>query len=335
MKIFLTNFNWLQNLWVRVLLAFTVSIISTAGLAQKLPSAPIHIVVPYPPGAGTDIMARALAQRLQVTLNHTTVVENRAGANGLIGIQSVVNSTPDGLTLLFTPSSPISAGPHIYPVTYNVLKDLAPVARVATGNFVLVANPSVPFKTLDGLVAYAKKYPGKLTFASAGIGSQAHLDLEMLSKAAGIEVLHVPYKGGGPAAVDLLAGHVQLFFESLPVMLPHIKAGTMIALGVTSTEPSPFLPGVPAISKVYKDFDVELANPWYGSFAPAGTPNPILVMLNKQFHDAFNSPEVQRGLPQGGFVAVSEESPADFNAFLRTNYDKFGKLIKSLDIKVK
>jgi tripartite-type tricarboxylate transporter receptor subunit TctC len=222
----------------------------------------------------------------------------------------------------------------MYPVSYNVLKDLAPVARVATGNFVLVAHPSVPFKTLDGFVTYAKANPGKLTFASAGAGSQAHLDLEMLSKAAGIKVLHVPYKGGGPAAVDLIGGHVQLFFESLPVMLPHIKAGTLIALGVTSPEPSPFLPGVPAIAKTYKSFDVELANPWYGIFAPAGTPEPILKMFSEKYHEAIRDPGVLAALPVGGFVAAPAVPPAEFAAFLRTNYDRFGTLIKSLDIKV-
>jgi tripartite-type tricarboxylate transporter receptor subunit TctC len=334
MKILCAGYYKSQRWWVCALSAFALSIMSTAGLAQTLPSGPVHIVVPYPPAAGTDIMARALGQRLQISLGRPVVVENRAGANGVIGIQSVVNSTPDGLTLLFTPSSPIVASPHMYPVTYNILKDLAPVALVATGNFVLVANPSVPFKTLDGFIAYAKEHPDKLSFASAGIGSQAHLDLEMLSSAAGIKVLHVPYKGGGPAATDLLGGHVQLFFESLPVMLPHIKAGTLIALGVTSPEPSPFLPGVPAISATYKNFDVELANPWYAAFAPAGTPEPTLNMLNKEFHEAIRNPELQANLPVGGFVVAPARSPAEFAAFLRTNFDNFGTLIKSLDIKV-
>lgn len=333
MKTLLAGENALQGWWMRTLFAFALSTISAVAQAQTLPSGPLRVIVPYPPAAGTDLMARALAQQLQVSLNHTVVVENRAGANGAIGIQAVANSTPDGLTLLFTPSSPIVAGPHMSPVTYNVLKDLAPVARVATGNFVLVANPSVPFKSLTAMVAYAKQNPGKLNFASAGMGSQAHLDLEILSKVAGIQVLHVPYKGGGPAAVDLIGGHVQLFFESLPVMLPHIKSGALIALGVTSPEPSPFLPGVPAISQTYKDFDVELANPWYATFAPAGTPEPILKLLNKHLQEAIRSPEVKKALPEGGFVVTAEHSPADFGVFLRTNYEHYGTLIKSLDIK--
>jgi tripartite-type tricarboxylate transporter receptor subunit TctC len=324
----------LQRSALVALAAALVSLVSIPALAQVLPSGPIRVIVPYPPAAGTDTMARALAQRMQVNLGQPVVVENRAGANGMIGIQAVVSAPPDGTTLLFTPNSPIVAGPHMYPVTYDVRKDLAPVALVATGTFVLVAHPGVPFKTLDGLVAYAKQNPGKLSFASAGAGSQAHLNLEILSSAAGIKVLHVPYKGGGPAAVDLIGGHVDLFFESLPIMLPHIRSGAMVALGVTSAQRSPFLPNVPAIIEQVKGFETDLSYPWYGAFAPAGTPDPILARLNVELHKVIRDPEVQRSLPEGGFVVAPPLPPAEFAAFLRTNYERFGTMIKSLNINV-
>lgn len=318
--------------WTGALAFALLSFVALPAPAQDLPSGQMRVIVPYPPGAGTDTMARALARQVAKSLDRPIVVENRAGANGMIGIQSVVASPADGLTMLFTPNSPIVSGPHMNPVTYDVHKDLAPIARVATGNFVLVGHPTVPFKTLEELIAYAKKNPGKLNFASAGVGSQAHLNLEMLARAADIKVVHVPYKGGGPAATDLLAGHVHLFFESLPIMLPHIRSGRLVAFGVTSAEPSPFLPKVPAIAKSLKDFDVELANPWYGTFAPAGTAEPALKKLNAEWHAAIRGPEVQRTLPEGGFVVAPAVSPAEFGAFLRTNYDRFGAVIKSLGL---
>jgi tripartite-type tricarboxylate transporter receptor subunit TctC len=302
--------------------------------AQDYPSKPVRIVLPYPPGSGTDAYARVIAQQLSGQLGQPVVVENRPGANGVIGIDSVVKSTADGYTLLFTPNSPIVASPHLYPATYDVRKDLEPVALVATGNFVLVGHPSVPFQTLGELIAHAKANPNRLTFASAGSGSQAHLNYEMLKSGAGFECLHVPYKGGGPATIDLLGGQVQLFFESLPIMLPHIRSGKLKAFGVTSPQRSAFLPEVPAIVELVKSFDIRIGNPWYGAFAPAGTPEAVLRRLNAELHKAAQDPEMQRRLPEGGFVAAPNTTPADFRNFLRTNYELFGKLITSLNIKV-
>lgn len=316
------------------LLAILLALLPDVAWTQAYPAAPIRVVVPYPPGAGTDAMARALAHQLTSDLSSPFVVENRAGANGMIGIESVVKSNPDGHTVLFTPNSPIVVGPHIYPVPYDVRKDLAPVARVATGVFVLVAHPSVPFRDVDGLVTFAKQNPGKLIFASAGSGSQAHLNLEMLRRAAAIEVVHVPYKGGGPAAVDLLGGQVQLFFEALPIMLPHIRAGKLVALGISSSERSPFLPDVPAISASIKGFNSDLGNPWYAVFAPRKTPDAMLRTLNAALHKAIRSPDLQRRLPEGGFVVAPAVGPTDFDEFLKGNYDEYGKLIRTLGLKV-
>ncbi|MBI2225161.1 MAG: tripartite tricarboxylate transporter substrate binding protein [Betaproteobacteria bacterium] len=316
-------------------LASAILLLPVTGLAQEYPSKPVRLVVPYPPGAGTDVLARVLAQRVSTQLGQNVVVENRPGANGVIGIESVVKSAADGYTLLFTPNSPIVSNPHLYPISWDMLKDLDPVALVATGNFVLVGHPSVPFQTLDELIAYAKNNPRKLTFASAGVGSQAHIDFEMLKSGAGIDALHVPYKGGAPAAVDLLGGQVQLFFEALPVMLPHIRSGKLKAFGVTSAQRSAFLPGVPAIIELVKSFDTGLGNPWYGVFAPAGTPDAVVRQLNSELHKAAQAPDIQRRLPEGGYVAAPNTTPAEFRTFVRTKYELVGKLIASLGLKVK
>jgi tripartite-type tricarboxylate transporter receptor subunit TctC len=304
------------------------------GFAQDSASRPLRLVIPYPPGSGTDALARVVAQFLGGLLNQSVIVDNRSGANGVIGIELVVKSAPDGHTLLFTPNSPVVASPHLYPMSFDIRRDLGPVALIATGNFVMVGHPSVPFRTLEEFIAYAKNNPKKLIFASAGSGSQAHLNYEMLKSGAGIECIHVPYKGGGPAGIDLLGGQVQLFFESLPVMLPHIRSGKLKAFGVTSPQPSPFLPDVPAIVSIVKTFDVRLGNPGYGVFAAAATPDPVLMKLNATLHRAVQDPELLRRLPEGGFVPSPNTTPAEFRNFYRTNYELFGNLIRTLNIKV-
>ena len=324
-----------RTLLVYALLASAIPVFPTIVLAQDYPSKPVRLVVPYPPGSGTDVLGRVLAQGVSAQLGQNVVVENRAGANGVIGIESVVKSAADGYTLLFTPNSPIVSNPHLYPISWDMLKDLDPVALVATGNFVLVGHPSVPFRTLVELIAYAKSNPRKLTFASAGSGSQAHINFEMLMSGAGIDVVHVPYKGGAPAAVDVLGGQVQLFFESLPIMLPHIRSGKLKAFGVTSPQRSGYLPEVPPIVEVVKSFDTGLGNPWYGVFAPAGTPDAVLRRLNADLHKAAQAPDLQSRLPEGGFVAAPNTTPAEFRNFVRTKYEQVGKLIASLGLKVK
>jgi tripartite-type tricarboxylate transporter receptor subunit TctC len=302
--------------------------------AAEFPAKPVRIILPYPPGSGTDAFARVLAAQLTEQLGQSFVVENRPGANGVIGIDYVIKSPADGYTLLFTPNSPIVASPHLYPATYDVRKDLDPVAMVATGNFIMVGHASVSFKNLNEFIAAAKAAPGKITFASAGAGSQAHLNYEMLKAGAGIDCLHVPYKGGGPATIDLLGGQVQLFFESLPIMLPHVRAGKLRAFGVTSPQRSPFLPEVPSISEQVKGFDVRIANPWYGAFAPSNMPEAVLAKLNAEFHKAVQDPAMQRRLPEGGFIAAPTTTPNQFREFVRVNHDLFGNTIRALNIKV-
>jgi tripartite-type tricarboxylate transporter receptor subunit TctC len=317
------------------LLASFCWLLPSTSFAQDYPSKPVRLVVPYPAGSGTDVLARAIAQRVSAQFGQSVVVDNRAGANGVIGMESVVRSPADGYTLLVTPGSPIVFNPHVYPISWDMLKDLDPVALVATGNFVLVAHPSVPLQNLGELIAYAKHNPRKLTYASAGVASQAHIDFEMLMSGAGIDVVHVPYKGGAPAAVDLLGGQVQLLFEALPIMLPHIRSGKLKAIGVTSPQRSAYLPDVPSIVEAVKNYDTKLGNPWYGVFAPAGTPEAVLRKLNLELHKAVQAPELLSRLPEGGYVPAANTTPGEFRAFVRTNYELAGKLITALGLNAK
>jgi tripartite-type tricarboxylate transporter receptor subunit TctC len=305
----------------------------TGAQAQEYPSKPIRIVVPYPPASGTDVLARAIAQRLSEEVGQPVIIDNKGGANGAIGMESVARAAPDGYTILFTPGSPVLTTPYLYHLNFDALKELEPVALLANGTFAMVGNPSVPYQTLAQLIDYARKNPGKMTCASAGAGSQAHINFEMVRHEAGFECVHVPYKGGGPALVDVLGGQVQLFFDSLPVMLPHIRAGRLKVFAVTSSTRSPFLPDTPSLSESLKGVDTALANPWYAVFAPAGTPPALVQRLNTILHKVAQSPELVRQLPDGGFVPAPTTTPAEFRAFYRAKYEAAGKTIQSLGIK--
>lgn len=290
-------------------------------------------MVPYPPASGTDVLARAIGMRLSEELRQPVIIDNKGGANGAIGMENVVKSPPDGYTLLFTPASPVLTTPYLYRLNFDALKELEPVAMVATGTFALVAHPSVPYQNFGQFIDYAKKNPGKVSCASAGSGSQAHLNFEMAKNAAGFDCVHVPYKGGGPALIDVLGGQVQVFFESLPVVLPHIRSGRLKVFAVTSAARSPFLPEVPAMSETLKGVDTGLSNPWYAVFAPTGTPPAVVNRLNAVLHKVAQSPELVRQLPEGGFVPAPSTSPSEFQAFYRAKYTLAGKTIQSLAIK--
>jgi tripartite-type tricarboxylate transporter receptor subunit TctC len=306
-----------------------IALVPTVGLTQGFPTKPVRLVVPYPPGGGTDILARQIAEKISSQPGQVMIVENRPGANGVIATDVVVKSPSDGTVLLFAPTSVIAANPHLYSVSFDVLKDLAPVALLATGQFVLVAHPSVPFDTLPGLIAAAKAAPGKLTFASSGTGSHAHLALEMLKGAAGIDFLHVPYQGGAPALTDLLGGQVQLLFDVVPAVLPHIRSGKLKALAVTRVKRATLLPLVPSIGETIPGFD---SGPWYGVFAPARTNPGTIARFNDEFAKATKLPDLHKRLIESGYE-VENFSLSEFQQMVRADYDLFGKLIKTLNIK--
>ncbi len=256
--------------------------------AQDYPSRPVKIIVPTPPGGPVDVMARITANYLQTALGQAFVIENRGGAGNTIGSKDAAEATPDGYTLLYSSASGLVIAPLLHPdAGYNPQTDYAPIALVAATSNVLVVNPAVPAKTVAELVAYAKANPGKVNFSSGGIGVLPHLIGEMFKAQAGVDIVHVPYKGGGPSINDLIAGNVQMTFESTTVLLPLIKAGKLRALAVTTKKRIPQLPDVPTmVESGYPNF---VTTAWTGLLAPAHTPAPIVAKLNATINEGLTN----------------------------------------------
>lgn len=297
-----------------LLLAGSAMNILPAQAAQDFPSRPITLVVPFPAGGTPDILARILSESLAKRLGQPLIVENRAGASGNIGAQAVARAKPDGYTLLMCAFG-CSVAPALYtPAPYNAVKDFAPVSMVGTVPSVLVVNPKVPFQDVSGMIAFAKANPGKLNSASSGIGTSAHLATELLNTEAGISLTHVPYKGAGQVAADLLGGQVDMYFDNLPASLANIRSGKLRALAVASRERSSSIPDVPTFAQAgLPDFVI---TPWFGIMAPAGTPEPVLTQLNAAFVAALTSPDVGERMEQLGVqtAAGSRQELGDFVA---------------------
>jgi len=271
--------------------------------AADYPAKPMTVIVPFPAGGTPDILARQLSDAVARQLGQPFIVDNRGGAGGNIGAQAVARAKPDGYTLLMCAFS-CSVSPLIYnPAPFNIQKDFAPVAMLGTVPSVLVVNPKVPAKTLPELLAYARANPGKLNAASSGVGGSAHLAIELLRTRAHAEVTHVPYKGAGQVAADLLAGQVDMYFDNLPASLASIKAGKLRALAVASEKRSPSIPDVPTFAEAgVPNF---LITPWFGLMAPAGTPEPVLEQLNKALNNALRDPAVVSRMEQLGVVTAA------------------------------
>jgi len=282
--------------------------------AAEFPDRPVSIVVPFPAGGTPDILARVLGEAVGKRLGQPVVVDNRGGAGGNIGAQAVARAKPDGQTLLMCAFG-CSVAPLIYkPAPYDIKKDFAPVAMLATVPSVLVVNPKVPAKSVGELLAYARANPGKLNSASSGVGTSAHLATELLRAQTGVDLTHVPYKGAGQVATDLLGGQVDMYFDNLPASLPSIKSGKLRALAVASEKRSPSVPDVPTFAEAgVPNFVI---TPWFGLLAPAGTPEPVLQRLNAAFNDALKDPAVAERMTQLGVVtaAGSRAALADFIA---------------------
>lgn len=264
------------------------------------PTRPISVVVPFPAGGTPDILARVLGDAVGRQLGQPMVVDNRGGAGGNIGAQAVARAKPDGYTLLMCAFG-CSVAPLIYrPAPYDIQKDFAPVAMLATVPSVLVVNPKVPAKTLQELLAYARANPDKLNSASSGIGTSAHLATELLRTQQGLQITHVPYKGAGQVAADLLGGQVDMYFDNLPASLPSIRAGKLRALAVASDRRSPSIPDVPTFAEAgVPNFIIA---PWFGLLAPAGTPEPVLERLNNAINQALREPAVVERMNQLGML---------------------------------
>lgn len=306
----------------------TLAMVAFAPLAsaQAWPAKPIKIVVPFPPGGSTDNVGRLLAVELGKLLNQTVIVENKGGANGNIGVDQVAKSAPDGYTLLLSGVGSNAINYSLYKKMPFSDKDFAHISLLATGPNVLVVNPEFPSKTFKDFIALAKANPGKYSSASSGSGSSGHLAMEMLKQAAGIDILHVPYKGGAAAITDVIGGQIPMLFINQDNALPQVQAGKLRALAVASIERNPVYPDVPTIAESgYPGFS---AVSWFGLSAPAGTPKEVIAKLHEATVKAMNVAEVKTRLQSVGFVVVAN-TPAQFNDFVNSEIAKWGKAAKA------
>jgi len=300
-------------------------------LAQSYPVKPIRLVLPYPPGGGTDVIARPLAQKLTEQLGQQVIVDNRGGAGGNIGMEFVAKSPADGYTLLFALTAQYAVNPSLYPkLPYDPVRDYAPISLLANAPYLLVVHPALPAKSVAELVALVKARPGQLSYSSSGNGSGAHLAGEMLRSLARVEIVHVPYKGAGPAMPDLIAGQVQLSFITYTAAGPHIKTGRLRALGVTTAKRSPTLPDLPAIGETVAGYDSAV---WYGFAAPAGTPLEIVSKLNAEVLRVLAAPDFRSRITLEAVSPIGS-TPEEFGSFMKSEIVRWAKVVKDSGAKV-
>jgi tripartite-type tricarboxylate transporter receptor subunit TctC len=306
--------------------------IATVASAQGYPNRTIRLVVPFPAGGTTDILARAVSQKLTEALGQAVVVDNRAGAAGNIGSDLVAKSTPDGYTLLMGTVGTHAINPSLYSkMPYDHYKDFVPVVLVAGVPNVLVVNPALPVNSVADLIKLAKEKPGQINFASSGSGTSIHLSGELFKTMAGVDMTHIPYKGSSPALTDLIGGQVQIMFDNLPSSLPQIKAGKLRAIAVTSMKRAPALPDIPTINESgLPGFE---ASSWFGVLAPAGTPASIVTRINAEVNKWLESADAREKLLGQGAEAAGG-SPEQFAAYIRVESEKWAKVVKASGAKV-
>jgi tripartite-type tricarboxylate transporter receptor subunit TctC len=300
-------------------------------VAQQYPSKAIRFVVPYVPGGGTDTVARLTGQKLSEALGQAVVIDNRPGAGGVIGGEIVAKSPPDGYTIMLASSSPITVAPHIQKrMPYDPLKDFTPVTLIAIVPALLAVHPALPVKSVKDLIALAKAKPGALTFSSSGNGGTGHVSGEMFKMLAGVDMLHVPYKGTAPATTAVVSGEVSLTFGNMISLLPQVKMGKLRALAVTTAKRSPVLPNIPTVAETLPGY---LSGPWYGVLAPAGLPPAILSRLNQELVKVVHSREVSDSLRSEGAEPIGS-SPAEFAAHIKSELERMGKVVRQSKMKV-
>ena len=312
------------------LVAFLAALaVSGAAAAQTYPTKPVRLIVAFAPATTSDIIGRMLAEKLSQQMGQPFVVENRTGAGGTIAADQVAKSAPDGYTLLMsTAALPVSA--HVYPdLKYDTAKDFASVTVMTHSPLLLAANLNFPPKNVPELIQYARANPGKVSFGSAGVGTSHHLTGEKLKLDTGIDMVHVPYKGSGPAHVDLMGGQIQLMFDNIVALIPHVKSGKVRALAVSSAKRHPLLPDVPTIQEAgIKDFETVA---WFGVVAPAGTPRPVLARLNAEVLKAMQLPDVEKRLLDSGSTIIGN-TPEEADKFLRDEVAKWGTVVKAAHV---
>jgi len=303
----------------------------TPAAAQDYPTRNIKIVIAFPAGGPTDFVGRLLADKFKDLLGQTVIVENKPGANGAIGAESVAKAAPDGHTLFLTTSGAVTITPNLRADTpYDTLRDFAPISEVVGNTEVLVVRPELGVNSAKDLVAMAKAKPATLAFASTGVGSPPHIALELLQGAAGVKFVHVPYRGAAPAITDVLGGQVATMFADAPVLMPHIQASKLKAIGVASGARNPMLPDVPTLRE--QGYADTVVDNWYGLLAPAKTPPAIIAKLNQAVRSALNDPVLRDKLVKSGAVPVGS-SPEEFGKFLKEELERMGKVIREHGIK--
>jgi tripartite-type tricarboxylate transporter receptor subunit TctC len=324
--------GWIEGtmtMWMsaKALALITLLATTTAVAAQDYPSRPITLIVPYAAGGGNDLMARTAAEKMSKALGQQIVIENRGGAGGSIATRQVAKAEPDGYTLGLGGTGTLAIDPTLYPNTgYDPRKDFAPIGLIATSGLVICVHPSLPAKSIPGLIALAKKEPGKLNYASAGTGSGIHLGTEYFATMAGIKLTHIPYKGSSPALTDLIGGHVAIYFSSLPPAIGLIKEGKVRALAVTSAKRSPILPDVPTVAEAaLPGYEAVLH---YGIVAPAGTPRPIIAKLSAALRTAVLSDELKSRLAEDGAEPLAS-TPEEYAADIDREETKWSAIVKA------
>jgi tripartite-type tricarboxylate transporter receptor subunit TctC len=312
------------------LFAGALAVASHSTLAQPYPAKPVRIIVPFAPGGGSDFTARLMAQKLTERFATSFVVENRPGAGGNLGAEAAVRSPSDGYTLLLISAS-YTVNPSVYKLSFDPINDITPIIRLSGGPYVVAVHPSVPANTLAELVDLARKQPGKLAFGSSGNGSVMHVSTEFFLVTAGIQVLHIPYKGTGPALQDTIGGQVQLIFGAVPTTLPHVRAGRLRALAVTTAKRIAAAPEIPTVAESgYPDYEV---TNWHGLVAPKGVGQDIVERLNREINQLLTSEDFKKVLAADGLEPAGG-SPAEFTQVLKSEAARWSKVVQQAGIKI-
>lgn len=302
----------------------------SAASAQDFPNRPITIILPYPPGASTEQVARLVQPILQERLKQPVIIENRAGGNGSVGTLAVARAEPDGHTIVLATNALMTINPHIQQLPFDPIKDFEPVTTAVRGVLGLAVHPSVPAKSIAEFIDYVKKNPKKVNYGTAGTGSPQHMGGLLLNRATGIELVHVPYKGGGPAMNDLLGGHIQSVIATIVTMLDHEKNGSLRILGIGEKKRFSGLPKVQTISETVPDFE---ATSWLAFYAPAKTPKAVVETLNRELVFALNNPDVKRKLEEAGLPVVADK-PEELGRATKDDLARWGELTRMMNVKV-
>ncbi len=320
--------RYIRALWSGLIAAAVLC--SGAQASEAYPSRPIRLLLPSSPGGPVDVIGRTMSAGLSEALGQQIVVDNRAGAGGLIGAETVARATPDGYTLMFSHSGPLAIEAALHSkMPYDPVKDFAPVSLVCTSPYVLVVTPASPAKSVKDLIALARSRPGKFHFASGGIGTGLHMSGELLNQAAGIKMVHVPYKGAGPGTTALLSGEVDAMFNGVSAALPHVKAGRLRALGVSSAKRSPLLPDLPSVAESGLQYDT---SGWYALVAPARTPKSVVAKVQASLRKAMNEPEMKQRFAAQGIEGVAS-TPEELGRHLRAELQKWKSVVQAAGIK--